>query len=127
MTPEAVSSFTIVPSEDPCLFLYPADYWDKFTKALKKVKATKKNRAVTRKIFGSAEKVELDNQNRISISSTHAAYAGISDEVLFVGNGQYIELWSPQRYQEEMEQIPPDEFEEMYESIIESIELETEE
>lgn len=124
LTPEAAESFTIVPSQEACLFLYPADYWNKFVTALNKVKNTKDNRKVKRKIFGSAEKVELDNQNRISISSSHAAYAGITNEVLFVGNGQYIELWSPVKYLEEDQQIVPDEFEELYENIIDQIQIE---
>ncbi len=124
LTPEAAASFTIVPSQERCLFLYPADYWAKFVAALNKTKNTEDNRKVKRKIFGSAEKVELDNQNRISISSQHAAYAGISDEVLFVGNGRYIELWSPENYAAEDEQLAPEEFAKIYESIISEIEIE---
>lgn len=41
----------------------------------------------------------LDGQGRISVPSRLVEAAGIGREVLFVGAGDVIEMWDPDRYE----------------------------
>lgn len=42
----------------------------------------------------------VDGQGRISVPQHMAEKAGIDKEVLFVGAGDVIEMWDPERYRE---------------------------
>ena len=42
----------------------------------------------------------VDGQGRISLPAHLVELAGIEREVLFVGAGEVIEMWSPARYEE---------------------------
>lgn len=42
----------------------------------------------------------VDGQGRISIPPHLSEVAGIEDEILFVGAGEVIEMWDPDRYRE---------------------------
>ena len=41
----------------------------------------------------------LDNQGRIMLAPHLAELAGIEGEVTFVGAGEVIEMWNPERYE----------------------------
>lgn len=63
-------------------------------------------RAAKRKVFSSIYTPEEDKQGRILLPMELAKYAGITKDVVFVGMGNYIELWSAEtfyRYDEEVE------------------------
>lgn len=53
---------------------------------------------VNRHLFSEMIPTRSDGQNRTPLSAEQKRYAGISDEVLIVGCGEYLELWSPERY-----------------------------
>ena len=42
--------------------------------------------------------VEVDNQGRISIPQNFRLFAQLEKEVLFIGQGDYIEIWSKSNY-----------------------------
>lgn len=45
----------------------------------------------------------LDGQGRVTIPPRLAELAGIGGEVVFVGAGEAIEMWDPDRYAEYLE------------------------
>lgn len=47
-------------------------------------------------IFGAATEVNIDNAGRIILSNIFRRTAGIADQVMFVGMGEYFEIWSPE-------------------------------
>jgi DNA-binding transcriptional regulator/RsmH inhibitor MraZ len=51
----------------------------------------------------------LDAQNRIVLTGDQLAYAGIRGEVTFVGAGNCVRLWAPDRYNAEIAATTPDE------------------
>jgi MraZ protein len=59
---------------------------------------------LTRHYFSNMEITRGDNQNRVPLTPEHRRYAGIEDEVVICGCGNYIEIWSPQALQEYEEQ-----------------------
>jgi MraZ protein len=56
-------------------------------------------------MLGNALKVVPDGASRILISPNLREYAGLQNEVVFVGQGDYIEIWSPGLWQEQQKQI----------------------
>lgn len=51
-----------------------------------------------RVILGSVEKVAEDEQGRIVLSSYFRSHAGISKDVITVGSGEILEIWSLEAY-----------------------------
>ncbi len=49
---------------------------------------------------GSAVEVEIDNQDRITIPQNLRLYAELEKEILFVGQGEYIEIWAKSKFDE---------------------------
>ncbi len=56
-------------------------------------------RATDRFLLGSAFEVELDSQGRFIIPKYLRVYAGIKTEVVFLGVGNRVEVWSQIRWQ----------------------------
>ena len=59
-------------------------------------------RVLQRHFFGDSFEVNLDNQGRIFIPESLRRYAGIDKDVVIVGVGDRLELWSPEKWDEEM-------------------------
>jgi MraZ protein len=57
-------------------------------------------RNIERFILGSAFEIEPDSQGRIVIPEYLATYAGLKDEVMFVGIINRVEIWSKERWEE---------------------------
>lgn len=58
-------------------------------------------RRLRRLIFSSAQKVDLDGNGRILIPQYLRDVAALDDEVIIVGVGEAIEIWSLQAWEEE--------------------------
>jgi len=50
---------------------------------------------LTRHYFTNMVTASADGQNRVALTPEHRKYAGITDDVIVCGCGNYIELWSP--------------------------------
>ena len=62
-------------------------------------------RDTTRFLLGGACEVDLDSQGRFVLPSNLLDYAGINEEMCFVGLKRWIELWSKDRWDEKKKQI----------------------
>lgn len=58
-------------------------------------------RLLRRVILGNALQVTPDSAGRILIPQNLREYAGLEGEVLFVGQGDYFEIWSPALWNEQ--------------------------
>lgn len=94
---------------DPCLALYPPG---RFEAALERLEALRANsvgvgnkavRAYLRKLRMSAARLVPDRQSRITLSEEQCALAGIDREAVFVGSGDHLELWAPERLEHDEE------------------------
>lgn len=57
-------------------------------------------RETQRFLLGGASGVELDNKGRFILPGYLREYAGIEDEVVFLGLSRYVEIWSKKRWEE---------------------------
>lgn len=93
----------VVTNFDSCLVAYPYEEWvqlEEKTSSLSMVK--KETRAFMRFFFSSATECSLDKQGRILIPQTLREYADLNKEVVLVGQLKKIEIWSKERWNEEI-------------------------
>ncbi len=79
---------------------------------------TKKGRLAKRNFLRYAEDVSLDKQNRIALPSDLTAYAEIDGKAVFLGMGEYIEVWDPAKLEEADASLDDDAFEEIFEQVM---------
>lgn len=119
LSPQANEQFTILRGTDPCLFLYPGDEWEKVEEKLSQISNfDKRGRTVKRNFLRYAEDLSLDKQNRIPIPSHLKEFAGIDSTAIFIGNGDLIEIWSPEKLEEIDANLSMDAYEEMFEQVM---------
>jgi MraZ protein len=88
---------------EPCLALFPPGQFEKKLREVERLRrgnagvGTKTLRAYLRKLRMSAAPITPDKQRRITLTEAQCALAGITKEVVFVGSGDHLELWAPER------------------------------
>jgi MraZ protein len=100
VSPEADETFVIVRGPNNCLQAFPQDGWSVFETELDKRPTTPGTVKFKRHLYGSLSDSQLDGQGRITLSPQQLAVAGISKKAIMVGHGNYLEIWSPEKYQE---------------------------
>ena len=65
-------------------------------------------RASARFLLGGANELVLDSQGRFVVPEALYNYAGLGDEVVFVGLGKWIEVWDATRWQSIQQQLAND-------------------
>lgn len=83
-----------------CLFVWRPDDWEAFVgRELDRHSVfSKEARAVNRYLRGSAHDLEIDGQGRILLPSALRTAAGIDGKIVFLGVGDRIEAWAPDRW-----------------------------
>ena len=95
--------FVITRSLDPCLCIYDMEDWEKFVSKLNSIPYNvKKQRQLVRFFLSGANEAEPDRQGRVLIPSNLREAAGIDREVVLVGVGSRIEIWSRDKWEENM-------------------------
>lgn len=98
--------FVITRGIDQNLDLLPKDVWDEKVEKLEKLgTSSPAARAIKRRILGMAIEIEIDNQDRITVPQNLREACGLEKEIIFVGQGNYVEAWSKQLYDEMNEGI----------------------
>ena len=91
---------------DGCAALHPNHEWEKLTAQVEALPFTDdRSRKLRRLLYGAAFEVKLDRQGRFVLPQKLRDLARIESEVVLVGAGNRIELWSPERWSEFSEQM----------------------
>jgi len=51
---------------------------------------------VTNAIFGASQHLSIDGEGRVMIPDNFRGFAGITDQVCFIGRGTYFQMWNPE-------------------------------
>ena len=79
-----------------CLSMFPLPVWEKFETELL---ALPQGQDKWRRFFqGNAAEVEIDSASRVLIPPDLRNWAGLKDEVKFMGMGSHFELWDLTKY-----------------------------
>jgi MraZ protein len=104
-------------SPDQCLRAYTIEDFQKESAQYTEMPTlNRKTRALRRQWFSGVHPVQLDQQSRILIPPPLREYAGLQNKVIIAGVGDWLEIWSPETFREEMQRI-----EEGLDSIQESV------
>ncbi|MFO7638410.1 MAG: division/cell wall cluster transcriptional repressor MraZ [bacterium] len=87
---------------DGAIRVHPAADWTEFWEAaLPGITRYQDDSDDARRLLGEVEEVALDRQGRVLIPRPMLDEAGISDQVVFSGAGEFFEIWNPERYRED--------------------------
>jgi len=119
LNPEARDQFTVIRGLETCLYLYPQDEWERVEDKLKQINSfTRNGRTVIRNLLRHAEDLSLDKQNRLSLPSSLMSYSNISSSAIFIGMGDYIEVWNPEDLDKLDEEISQESYQELFELVL---------
>lgn len=93
---------------DLCLTLCSKGEWFARRAYLENLPWFSSDNARVRRLNALVEPVEMDPQNRITFPAMLRQLAGIRDEVVLVGCGDYVELWNPETWHEAQAQLLAD-------------------
>lgn len=119
LNPEALERFTLLRGLEPCLYLYPQDEWEIVEDKLGQINSfTREGRTVKRNFLRFAEDLTLDKQNRLALPSQHMEWASITQKVVFIGSGERIEIWSPEKLDEFDNNLSFDDYQSLFERVM---------
>ena len=92
--------FVVTKGMDGCLFVYANEDWSAFEQKLTSLPLiNKESRKFARFFLAGASQVEVDKQGRILIASNLRTFAELDKEVVLVGVGSRIEIWSLEKWE----------------------------
>jgi MraZ protein len=104
---ELPSEVVVTRGLDRCLAVYPLNVWEEIAQKVTSLPITDpRGRALRRVFFADAINVEPDTHGRILVPDRLRDYAGLdlSSEVVIVGLDQFLELWNPDRWEQDNDQ-----------------------
>jgi MraZ protein len=92
---------------EPCVAIWAPDSFEAWTESfLSRLNpVSRERRKLTRFFAGNSWDVELDSAGRVTLNAPLLAHAGISKEVVVVGNLDHIEVWDRGRWQKDQETL----------------------
>ncbi|MEX1010800.1 MAG: division/cell wall cluster transcriptional repressor MraZ [Balneolaceae bacterium] len=119
LNPEAGEQFTLLRGLEPCLYLYPRDEWEIVESRLSRINSfTREGRTVKRNFLRFAEDATLDKQNRVALPPHLREWAGIDGSAIFIGSGERIEVWSPDKLSEADAELSFESYQELFEKVM---------
>ena len=84
-----------------CLFVFTKTDWQDFAGQIRQLKTLKKDaRQLSRFIFGGATEDDADKQGRVNIPTNLREWAALKKEVVIIGVGNRLEVWSKVNWQQ---------------------------
>ncbi|HBO21522.1 MULTISPECIES: division/cell wall cluster transcriptional repressor MraZ [unclassified Providencia] len=88
----------------PCLLLYTLPEWEIIEEKLSKLSTMNPaERRVQRLLLGHASECQIDNAGRLLLANTLRQHAGLTKEVMLVGQINKFELWDEQMWYQQVE------------------------
>ena len=104
--------FVVTKGLDGCLFVFDNAEWTAFEEKLQKLPSLTNPdvRKFIRFFMAGASEVEVDKQGRILIPASLKDFAALEKDVVLIGVGSRVEIWSKERYEgtvtyDDMEEI----------------------
>jgi MraZ protein len=89
---------------DGCLLVYPLPDWEQIERKLMSLPSLhERARRLQRLMVGHANEQELDGQGRLSLTPELREFAQLTRHAMLVGQGNRLEIWEEQRWNERRE------------------------
>ena len=97
---ELGQEFVMTKGLDGCLFVYTKEEWHNIEEKFRGISMTSKDaRKFSRFFFAGAAALELDKQGRILLPAHLREFAGLEKDVVLVGVGSRVEIWSKDKWE----------------------------
>ena len=84
---------------EPNLIIYPLhEFQNIYTRLNSLNEFSSEQRKLKRNLFSSISQVDLDSNGRFLLPKSMISHTGLEKDVILVGMGNVIELWSPDNY-----------------------------
>ena len=92
---------------DPsCVWAFSHESWEAWSGSIAAMSPTRRDaRNLRRMIFGGAYDLQLDRQGRVLVPPPLRQYADLTEEVVLIGAGNFLELWNRDRWEEILPQV----------------------
>ena len=91
-----------IDTQSPCLVLYPIGEWDRIELEVQNLPALKPQiKRFQRLVLGYASDLQLDGSGRVLVPPALREYAQLEKRAVLVGQGNKLELWSEDLWQQE--------------------------
>lgn len=91
---------------DRNLMVLPARVFETMSQKLSRLSVTDPEiRQLRRVFFANTEPVEIDRAGRMLLPQILRQYAGLDVNIVVVGSGDYFELWSPEAWEAQSQQL----------------------
>lgn len=102
----------VVTNYQKCLYAFPSDDWARIEEKLSRVSSVdRKLNTFLRFFIGAAVEVVPDKQGRILIPPSLRSYAGLDKDVVITGMPNRFEIWSLEKWQDEVGRFEKEGFE----------------
>jgi len=90
---------------ESCLLVYPLNEWETVQAKLESLSnINPQARLLQRLLIGHATDLELDSAGRLLLPAMLRDYAGLEKKLVLVGQGNKIEIWSANHWQNRLDQ-----------------------
>ncbi len=87
-----------------CLLLYPQPAWEPIQEKITSLPSLNQQASLLQRLLvGMAEDIELDAAGRLLVPPVLRQFAGLEKQVMLVGQGGHLELWSQEGWQGQLE------------------------
>lgn len=106
------TEFIVMKSPEPekCLFIYPRDEWEQIETKLDEMAPGVHTRNKYRLVYSRIDVQSLDKQGRIALKEDFCLHAGLDKNVMVLGSGKRIELWSEEEWNKMYEDASQEDF-----------------
>lgn len=105
---ELKEGLVITPWPGPCLLLIPKLNWQSWRERLASLpKTDKKVQDFLRVFYFHMAEETPDRQGRISLTESQRAWIQVKKELVIIGMGEWLEVWSKENWQQHYEEILP--------------------
>lgn len=102
----SAGKLVVTAHREGCLLMYPLANWEPIRDQVMKFPALDPAAAVWKRLLiGFAEEHVLDTNGRVLLSPELRKFAGIERLVMFVGQGNYFEIWNAGAWEAQMKSL----------------------
>jgi len=96
------SQLVITVDKDRCLLIYPEPTWVEIEKKINDLPTFNNATRILKRLYvGHAHEVEMDGQGRVLLPPKLRNFAGLAKKVALVGQGEHLELWDEERWDQQ--------------------------
>jgi MraZ protein len=96
------SQLVITVDKDRCLLIYPEPTWVEIEKKINDLPTFNNATRILKRLYvGHAHEVEMDGQGRVLLPPKLRDFAGLAKKVALVGQGEHLELWDEERWDQQ--------------------------